>query len=138
MTPDTAFKVGDTLIGFERRVTQERIEAYANASGDFNPIHLDAEFAKTTQFGQRIAHGMLVLAFVSEMLASNFPDTWHSGGRLKVRFRAPVLPGETVAVFGEVTGISNSDGQSVLQLAIGCRKPDGSEAISGEASVPVG
>jgi 3-hydroxybutyryl-CoA dehydratase len=138
MTVAGDYKAGDTLAGFARLVTQERIEAYANASGDFNPIHIDAEFAKNTQFGQRIAHGMLVLAFVSEMLAANFPATWHRGGRLKVRFRNPVFPGETVSVFGEVAGVSGSGPDTVLELKIGCRKPDGSEAISGEASVPVG
>lgn len=136
MNKPNSYNVGDALKGFDRLVTQERIEQYAEASGDHNPIHLDAEFARNSQFGQRIAHGMLVLAFVSEMLASNFPGTWHSGGRLKVRFRAPVLPGETVTVFGAVTGISGDGEDKTLELNIGCRKPDGSEAISGEASVP--
>jgi 3-hydroxybutyryl-CoA dehydratase len=136
MTAATNFKAGDSLQGFDRLVTQEQIDAYANASGDFNPIHLDAEFARNTQFGQRIAHGMLVLAFVSEMLTTNFPDTWHTGGRLKIRFRSPVFPGETVSIFGEVASVSGSGPGTVLELKIGCRKPDGSEAISGEASVP--
>ena len=138
MTLAGAHKSGDLLAGFDRLVTQDRIEAYARASGDFNPIHIDAEFARNTQFGGRIAHGMLVLAFVSEMLAANFPATWHRGGRMKVRFRSPVFPGETVTVFGEVTGVSGSGPDAVLELKIGCRKPDGSEAISGEASVPAG
>ena len=66
---------GTPLAGFEREVTEERIRAYAEASGDHNPVHLDHEYAKTTQFGGIIAHGMLSMAFVSELMAANVPDT---------------------------------------------------------------
>ncbi|MDP6666962.1 MAG: MaoC/PaaZ C-terminal domain-containing protein, partial [Dehalococcoidia bacterium] len=67
--------VGDSLAGFERLVTQGRVDDYAEASGDYNPIHLDEAYAAATPFGGRIAHGMLTLAFVTEMLASTFPNT---------------------------------------------------------------
>ena len=49
-------------------VTESQIARYADAAGDHNPLHLDAEFAASTPYGRPIAHGMLVLAFVSEML----------------------------------------------------------------------
>jgi len=51
-----------------RVVTQQRIDAYADASGDHNPIHVDPEFARATPFGGTIAHGMLVLALIGEMM----------------------------------------------------------------------
>jgi 3-hydroxybutyryl-CoA dehydratase len=69
--------VGDQLAGFERQISHDRVNAYAEASGDHNPIHLDESYAATTQFGTRIAHGMLSLALVTEMLATSFPNTWH-------------------------------------------------------------
>lgn len=126
---------GDVLTGFERQITQDRVDAYGEASGDHNPIHLNEEYASTTQFGTRIAHGMLSLALVTEMLASEFPDTWHDGGKLKVRFSAPVFPGEIVTTYGEITGISEEDGQIIATCTIGCKKTDGTDAISGRATV---
>ncbi len=101
--------VGDLLAGFARLVTQDRVNEYAEASGDHNPIHLDEAYAASTQFGTRIAHGMLSLALVTEMLSVEFPDTWHSGGKIKVRFSAPVIPGETVTTYGELTSINETD-----------------------------
>ena len=59
--------VGDTFTK-ERLVTDELVRAFAEVSGDFNPLHLDEEFAATTRFGRRIAHGMLSGAFISAVL----------------------------------------------------------------------
>ena len=129
--------VGDVLTGFTRLVTQERVNAYADASGAHNPIHLDESYASETQFGTRIAHGMLSLALVSEMLASEFPHTWHDGGNMKVRFTAPVFPGETVETYGEITSIDDSDGRLIATCKIGCKKPDGTDAVAGRATVPL-
>jgi 3-hydroxybutyryl-CoA dehydratase len=129
--------VGDSLAGFERLITQERVDAYAEASGDHNPIHLDESYATTTQFGTRIAHGMLSLALVTEMLVAEFPESWHSGGKIKVRFSAPVFPGETVVAYGEITSIDDSDEGLIATCAIGCKKPDGTDAVVGRATVPL-
>ena len=133
--------VGDALSGFERLVTQDRVNAYAEASGDHNPIHIDEAYAATTRFGTRIAHGMLSLALVAEMLAIEFPDTWHSGGKLKVRFTAPIFPGETVTTYGEITSIDLIDDEirrvRVATWTVGCKKPDGTDAVTGRASVPL-
>ncbi|MBM3956917.1 MAG: MaoC family dehydratase [Gemmatimonadetes bacterium] len=129
--------VGDRLPELEKQVTAERVEAYAEAAGDFNPIHMDEEFARTTQFGRRIGHGMLILAFVSEMMALAFPDGWPSGGRLRARFKAPVYLGETVTTFGEIVAIRGSEQGPIAECRVGCRKADGSEAVSARAFVPL-
>ena len=129
--------VGDSLTGFEREITQNRVDAYAEASGDHNPIHLDESYASTTQFGTRIAHGMLSLALVTEMLATEFSSTWHSGGKLKVRFSAPVFPGETVVTYGEITAIDESEDKLTATCTIGCKKTDGTDAVVGRATVPL-
>jgi 3-hydroxybutyryl-CoA dehydratase len=130
-------KEGDVFTGFERQITQDRVDAYAKASGDHNPIHLNEEYASTTQFGTRIAHGMLSLALVTEMLASEFPDSWYDGAKLKVRFNAPVFPGEIVTTYGEITTISQEDGQMIATCTIGCKKTDGTDAVAGQATVPL-
>ena len=61
-------------------ITQERLNAYCAASGDHNPLHWDAEFAATTQFGGVIAHGMLTLALVSRMMAAAYGRAWLETG----------------------------------------------------------
>ena len=76
-------------------VTQEQINRYAEASGDFNPIHLDAQFAAASSFGRIVAHGMLVLAFLSEMMTTAFGSAWLESGKLKV----------TIDIFGRSTPV---------------------------------
>ena len=129
--------VGDPLPVITRTVTQEQVNLYAEAAKDFNPIHLDEEFARTTQFGGRIAHGMLTLAFVSEMLETAFPGAYASGGELDVKFKAPVYPGETVVTWGEVTSVKSNGEVDLVRCKAGCSKQDGTEVVSGRATVPL-
>ena len=63
-----------------RIITQDCLTAYAAASGDDNPLHLDRDFAAGTRFGGIIAHGMLTLAFISEMMAAHLGEPWAHGG----------------------------------------------------------
>ncbi len=130
-------KQGDELTGFTREVTLDRIAKYAEASGDHNPLHLDADYASTTQFGGVIAHGMLSMAFIGELMEANFPETWHRGGKMKLRFKAPVYPGETVKVSGEVRSVREVDGTTEAQCSVTCTKPDGTEALGGSITVPL-
>ena len=130
-------KPGDVLPTVNKTVLQERVNEYAEASGDLNPLHLDPEFAATTHYGRRIVHGMLVLAYISEMMGQAFGRSWLEGGRLKVRFRAPVYPGDQVATFGKVLKIVEVDDFLRLDCSVGCRNQGGEEVINGEASVTV-
>lgn len=130
-------KVGDPLPVITRTVTQEQVDLYAHAANDFNPIHLDEEFARGTQFGRRIAHGMLTLAFVSEMLETAFPGTYASGGQLDVKFKAPVYPGETVETWGEVISVKSDGEVDLVRCKAGCSKQDGTEVVTGHATVPM-
>ena len=68
-----------TLPSVERTVSQAQIVRYAEASGDHNPLHLDQAFAAGTSYGGTIAHGMLVMAFLSEMLTKAFGTGWIAG-----------------------------------------------------------
>ena len=129
--------VGDLLPVITRQVTQDRVDLYAEAAKDFNPVHLDEEFARTTQFGRRIAHGMLTLAFVSEMLETAFPGTYAAGGELDVRFKAPVYPGETVETWGEIISVTSNGESNLARCRAGCRKQDGTEVVTGQATVPL-
>ena len=126
---------GDSLPTVEKLITQEQIERYASASGDFNPIHLDHEFAASSQFGGTIAHGMMVAASVSDMMTLAFGQDWYSGGRLKIRFRAPVYPGDTVTSFGRVRSVRMRDHAKETTCSVGVRRQNGESAITGDAVV---
>lgn len=132
-----AVSEGTALVPVERLITQERIGRYADAAGDHNPIHLDAAFAAATPFGGTIAHGMLVLAAVSESLTATFGLSWGRASRLKVRFRAPARPGDTIRAGGHIERLRNADGGIIADCAVECRNQAGELLISGEASVPV-
>ncbi len=128
---------GQTLIEVRKSVTQDQINRYARVSGDGNLIHLDPEFAARSSFGRIVTHGMLVLAFLSEMLTHSFGRSWLESGRLRVRFRAPVYPGEDVIAFGKITKVTVEGDSRRIQCQVGCRKADGQEVITGEVSVAV-
>ena len=135
MSAGEALREGDALPAVEREIDQTRIALYAEASGDFNPIHVDREYAESTQFGSTIAHGMMVAAIVSETMATAFGRGWAEDGRMKLRFRAPVYPGDTVTAFGEVKRVRDDDGVSETVCSVGVRRQTGEIAISGEATV---
>ena len=125
---------GTQLAPLVKELTQEKINRYAHAGGDGNPLHTDPDFAARTQFGGTIAHGMLILAYLSEMMTVAFGQAWLAGGRLKVRFKAPARPGDTVTATGRVRRIE--DGRAVC--AVECRSQRDEVLVSGEANCPVG
>ena len=126
----------DTALPTVRRtITQDQIERYAKASGDHNPIHIDEAFAATSQFGGRIAHGMLIAASISEMMTTTFGADWLNGGKLKLRFRAPVFPGDTITTSGVVKTVREVDGRRQITCAVEVRRQDGESAINGQAVV---
>ena len=128
-----AYAAGDELPPLTRAVSQTVINRYAEVSGDHNPLHTEEEFAATTQFGGTIAHGMLVLAYLSEMLTGAFAERWAGGGRLKARFRAPARSGDMVTASGRVTRVENG----TIRCEAECRNQAGDVLVSAEVQVPV-
>jgi 3-hydroxybutyryl-CoA dehydratase len=128
--------VGRELPLLSKAVTQEKIDRYARASGDFNPIHVDPAFAAATPFGGTIAHGMLLLAYLSEMLTAAFGRDWLSGGRLKVRFKGAGRPGDTLTVRGRVERMQD-EGRRVF-ATVECVNQAGEVLVAGDAEVRLG
>jgi 3-hydroxybutyryl-CoA dehydratase len=114
-----------------RTLTQDQLNAYADASGDHNPIHIDPQFAAATPFGGTIAHGMLVLALIGEMLYAAHGDAWLASGKLKVRFKAPTRPGDTVTASAELS----KDAGGTREYAVQCVSQHGEVLIEGRATV---
>jgi acyl dehydratase len=128
-------KEGDRLPELKKTVTQANVYLYAQASRDFNPIHIDEKFARKTPLGGTIAHGMLILAYVSQMLTDAFGVSWLTGGRLDVRFKSPARPGDTVTVSGLVTAVQYTAGERLVSISIDCQNQKGETVITGEAGV---
>jgi acyl dehydratase len=118
-------------------VTQENINLYAQASRDFNPIHIDEEFARKTPLGGTIAHGMLILAYLSQMMTSAFGRNWLTTGKLNVRFRGPARPGDTITVSGKVRQTEEKDGENLITCDVLCQNQKGESIITGETRVRV-
>ena len=99
---------------FAKTVTEADIVMYAGVTGDINAVHLNEEFAKTTQFGGRIAHGMLTAGFISAVLANKLPGpgTIYLGQTLK--FKRPVRIGDTVTATVTVREVMVDKKQAVL------------------------
>ena len=86
-------------------ITAELIEAFAEVSGDSNPIHLDNEYAKTTMFRARIAHGFLTASFISAILGTKFPGSIYLSQSLQ--FKAPVKIGDIVQTVVQAIKLDN-------------------------------
>lgn len=130
-------KEGTSLPEIKRSIAQEKINLYAQASKDFNPIHIDDDFAKKTPLGGTIAHGMLILAYVSQMMTDAFGRSWLIGGKLNVRFRTPARPGDTITVSGQIRRIEKSEGENLITCGVLCQNQNGESVITGETSVRV-
>src|SRR5260370_31314560 len=91
--------VGQEWQSLGRTVTQTDLVNFAGLSGDFNPIHVDHEFAKTTPFGQPIAHGLLVFSIASGLGVNSPPMRTLAFLRIRDwQFKAPVFIGDTIRV----------------------------------------
>jgi 3-hydroxybutyryl-CoA dehydratase len=129
----TEIQQGKALNPVVKHITKEKIKLYAEASGDFNPIHVDESFAAKTPLGGTIAHGMLSLAYVSEMMTSAFGRNWLSGGKLRAKFKEPAHPGDTLTINCKVDCIERKDDVSYANCNFECRNQKGEMIVTGEA-----
>ena len=114
-------------------ITETHIVMYAGLTGDVNPVHVDAEHAKESIFGERIAHGMLVSGLISAVLGTQLPgpNSIYLGQDLK--FVAPVMIGDTIKVVVTVT--DKRDEKKVIKLRTAAYNQRGEIVIDGSAAV---
>jgi acyl dehydratase len=114
--------VGMKIIGNPVTVTDSHIMLFAGLSGDFNPLHVDIEFAKRTLFRTRIAHGLLVMSMMSGSLGMSFAGTAIALTDFKARFIKPVKPGDTIRPIAEVTKLMDepkyNGGKVTLKITV--------------------
>lgn len=118
-----------------KQITDAVVRAFAELSGDFNPIHLDEEFAKTTQFKKRIAHGMISGALISAVLGYEFKQRKVVYLSQTLKFTAPVFLDDTVTATATVTNIRED--KPIVTLETICTNQNGEMVVKGEAVVMV-
>lgn len=96
-------------------VDDAAVRAFAEVCGDFNPLHMDEEYAKTTIFGGRIAHGALSASYLSAVLGNQLPGPGAIFLEMNMRFRRPVRIGETVTARVEVADINTDTGRVMMK-----------------------
>jgi acyl dehydratase len=110
-----AVAVGDEITPLSRRVTQEQINAYAEASGDHNPIHVNEEFARMVGLPGTIAHGLLDLGILVDAIARWAGGSEHVAS-VSCRFSKPLLPGDVITCSGRVLAIDAESGLATLEV----------------------
>ncbi len=114
-----------------RTVTAKDVERFAEATGDTNPVHLDEDFAATTRFKRRIAHGMLVGSYISSLIGTEFPGPGTIYLSQTMKFMAPVYLGDTVTIRATVAGYRPE--KEILTLETVVTNQHGVKVLTGEA-----
>lgn len=126
------FKQGDKL-SVEITITDQMVRQFAEVSGDKNPIHLDDEYAKTTTFGQRIAHGMLGAALISRVLGMDLgPGGIYLGQTLK--FVTPMFIDDVISVDLTVSNYREDRGVAIIETIVR-KKATGEICVKGDATI---
>lgn len=130
--PFAEIQVGDKA-SMSKTVSEYDVYGFAGITGDFNPVHVNAEFAKTTMFKDRIAHGMLSAGLISAVLGTALPgvNTIYMGQELS--FKAPVMFGDTITATVEVVEKIEAKNRLILRTTV--TKQDGTLVVDGKATV---
>lgn len=125
-------KVGDKA-QMKKIIEEKDINLFAELSTDINPVHLDREYAETTVFKKRIAHGMFYGSFVSALLANQLPGPGSIYMGQNFKFLAPVYIGDTIITTVEVKSIISS--KSIIHLSTYARNQANKLVLDGEATI---
>ncbi len=127
-------QIGDKFSA-SKQITDAVVRAFAEFSGDYNPIHLDEEYAKTTQFGKRIAHGMISGALISAVLGYEFKERRVVYLSQTLNFVAPVFLDDTVTATATVINIRED--KPIVTLRTVCANQNGETVVEGEGVVKI-
>ena len=115
-------------------VTANDVEAFAAVSGDTNPVHLDEDYAQTTTFQTRIAHGMLSAAYISAVIGTKLPGPGSIYLSQSMRFRRPVKLGDAVMTRVTIQALDEARGHATLATVC---QVNGKTVVDGEGVIMV-
>lgn len=118
-----------------KTITETDFVLFAGISGDFNPIHIDGEYAKKTRFKQRIAHGLLTSSLLSQLLGVHLPGKGSIYLEQNIRFKAPVFIGDTITAKATVQEIDSD--KRILTLVTECFNQNEKLILTGTAKMMV-
>lgn len=124
--------VGDSA-EFSKTVTETDIALFAAISGDFNPLHVNAEFAKSSRFGARVAHGPIMLALAAGVLGNRLPGIGAIAVSNHIEYRRPVYIGDTITSRAEVAALDPERNRATIGLV--WTNQNGELVAEGEAVV---
>lgn len=125
-------KIGDKA-SLIKTINEEEVEGFASVVGDFNPIHLDEEYARQSRFKQRIVHGMLSVSLVSAVLGTSLPGANTIYLSQEVIFKAPVFLGDTLRA--EVEVLEKREDSRIIILRTTVTNQAGRPVVEGWAKV---
>lgn len=130
--PFNTINIGDKA-SFSKTISEADIYAFAGITGDFNPVHVDEQYAGKSRFKKRIAHGMLTASFISTVLGTDLPGANTIYLSQEVKFTAPSFIGDTLTA--EVEVIEKRDDKNILTLKTIVTNQDGIVVVDGQARV---
>jgi 3-hydroxybutyryl-CoA dehydratase len=125
-------RIGDKA-SFSKTISEADVYGFAGITGDFNPVHVNAEFAAGSRFKQRIAHGMLSASLISTVLGTDLPGINTIYLSQEVKFTAPVFLGDTLTAEAEV--VEKVENKNILILKTTVVNQDGKLVVDGQARV---
>ncbi len=117
-------------------ISDDTIRAFAEVTGDNNPVHLDDEYAAGSRFGRRVAHGMIAAGLISATLANDLPGPGSIYLGQTLKFIMPVFPGDTVTATVEVLSVRPD--KPIVTLSTVCTNQNDEVVLEGEAVIKVG
>ena len=133
------YKFDEIKIGLEYKftemITESHLDSFANLSGDYNPLHMDTGYAKTTKFKKRICHGMLLASFFSKLIGMYLPGKNALYFSQILNFQNPCFVDDTITVRGQV--IDKSDATKIIILNTSIHNQDGMCLVDGTAKVMI-
>ncbi len=118
-----------------KTITETDVVQYAGLSGDFNPIHIDKEYARQTRFKQRIAHGLLTSSLLSQLLGMHLPGKGSVYMEQTLRFTRPVFIGDTITATATIQEIIAE--KNIIKLLTECKNQKGELVLTGMATMLV-
>ena len=128
----TTFGEGSSA-SFTKTITEADVVLYAGVTGDTNPLHIDAEYARTSRFGQRIAHGMLTAGLISTVIGTKLPGPGAIYMSQMLQFMAPVYLGDTITASGMITSWDGGKGPMTIETV--CVNQREEQVLKGEAKI---
>ncbi len=125
--------IGEELTPLIKKMTQEKINKYVSTAEDYNPIHVDIEFAKKTPFKGTIAPGYQYMAYISELMARDFGRGWYLGGKLELRLVKIVRPGDLLTTRAKVVDKKEEEGEKIVVCEVRVANQDNEDVIVGTA-----